>query len=206
MALFCLLLRNRFFSIHLLLCQSPTFLSMTLPSLLGLSSMLNTRLTSFGMMKLGSLFWIWSLSSTCSMPIFSFILWFSGTCSSYDPADKKTTHCNVLYNSNNVYLIFKLTLCFLLRMKEALLSLVSMMLMETEVVAVLPEAIPLMSWAFTTTTYWLLVSRSRVFILQLITPAERQWQRQAERKGVIFEVTADSYPTELKTARLCTPH
>lgn len=60
--------------------------------------------------------------------------------------------------------------CSLLWMKEAMLSLVSVMVIETEVVAVLPEAIPLRSWALTTTTYWLLVSRSRVFILQLITP------------------------------------
>lgn len=59
-------------------------------------------------------------------------------------------------------------------MKEAMLSLMSVMVMETEVVAVLPETIPLISCALTTTTYWPLVSRSRVFVLQLITPAQRQ--------------------------------
>ncbi len=50
---------------------------------------------------------------------------------------------------------FRITpaLCCLLRVKEAILSLVSVMEMVTEVVAVLPEAIPLMSCALTTTTY-----------------------------------------------------
>lgn len=95
--------------------------------------------------------------------------------------------------------------CSLRRIKEAKLSLMSVMLMVTEVVAVLPEGIPLMSWALTTTTYWLLVSRSRVFILQLITPAERQWQRQTDREGVNREVSSDSYSSRLKTARISTP-
>lgn len=55
------------------------------------------------------------------------------------------------------------------------MSLMSVMVMETEVVAVLPELIPLKSWALTTTTYWLLVSRSRLLTLQLITPA--RWRQ-----------------------------
>lgn len=54
------------------------------------------------------------------------------------------------------------------------MSLMSVMVMETEVVAVLPEFIPLMSWALTTTTYWLLVSRSRLLTLQVITPARQR--------------------------------
>lgn len=73
---------------------------------------------------------------------------------------------------------------FLLRMKEAMLSLVSVMVIETEVVAVLPDAIPRRSWALTTTTYWLLVSRSRVFILQLITPG-RDGDRFGQTGGVL---------------------
>lgn len=50
----------------------------------------------------------------------------------------------------------------------------SVIVMETEVVAVLPELIPLMSWALTTTMNWLLLSRSRLLILQLITPARHR--------------------------------
>lgn len=84
----------------------------------------------------------------------------------------------------------------LLRVKEAMLSLVSVTVMLTVVVDVLPEAIPLMSWALTTTTYWLLVSRSRVLVLQLITPAERQWERRTDGEGVIFEVSSDSYSSK----------
>lgn len=67
----------------------------------------------------------------------------------------------------------------LLWVKEAWLSLVSPTVMVTEVVDVLPEGIPLMSWALTTTTYWLLVSRSRVFVLELITP-----ERDRRTEGV----------------------
>lgn len=95
--------------------------------------------------------------------------------------------------------------CSLLWVKEAMLSLVSVMVIETEVVAVLPDAIPRRSWALTTTTYWLLVSRSRVFILQLITPG-RRWQIWADggQRGrwgrVISEVSADSYSSELTRA------
>lgn len=65
-------------------------------------------------------------------------------------------------------------ICVLLLVNEAKLSLTSVTVMVTVVVAVLPVGIPLMSWALTTSTYWLVVSRSREFILQLITPAERQ--------------------------------
>lgn len=61
----------------------------------------------------------------------------------------------------------------------------SVMVMETEVVAVLPELIPLMSWALTTTMYWLLVSRSRLLTLQLITPARHR------RAHVWLELTAN---------------
>lgn len=145
---------------------------MRLPSLFGLSSIPNTLLMSFGMIKVGSLFCSWSLSSSCRTPIFSFTLWFSGTCSSYDPAEKE---CVFFFKKGSNDLSFPYEydvfhVCSLLRVKEAMLSLVSVMVIETEVVAVLPDAIPRRSWALTTTTYWLLVSRSRVFILQLITP------------------------------------
>lgn len=69
----------------------------------------------------------------------------------------------------------------------------SVILIVTEVVAVLPEANPLMSWALTTTTYSSLVSRSKVFILQLITPAEGQRKSETFGEGVIFQVNSDSY-------------
>lgn len=129
--------------------RCPTFLSMRFPSLLGLSSIPNTLLMSLGMMKVGSLFCSWSLSSSSRTPIFSFTLWFSGTCSSYDPAEKQNivlkTGSNVLgflINIINMAVFHKRSL---LRMKEAMLSLVSVMVIETEVVAVLPEVIPLRS-------------------------------------------------------------
>lgn len=41
---------------HPLPHQPPTFLSIRLPFLLGLNVILNTLLTSFGIMKMGSLF------------------------------------------------------------------------------------------------------------------------------------------------------
>lgn len=69
----------------------------------------------------------------------------------------------------------------------------SVILIVTEVVAVLPEANPLMSWALTTTKYSSLVSRSKVFILQLITPAEGQRKSETFGEGVIFQVNSDSY-------------
>lgn len=61
----------------------------------------------------------------------------------------------------------------------------SVMVIVTEVVAVLPESIPLMSWALTTTTYWLLVSRSRVSVVHVITPAERQRRCYLLRSALI---------------------
>lgn len=50
-------------------------------------------------MKVGSLFCSWSLSSSSRTPIFSFTLWFSETCSSYDPAEKQNV---VLKTGSNV--------------------------------------------------------------------------------------------------------